>query len=868
MGQWLGTSDPTDDAEYAAEGWRDRAPTPTYALGRFFQSQLGDSGLGAQLARGLRRDFLDPVRPWWIDRKSDREEAARLNERYGIEGRLSFKHAMSERAARELHGVRQREIAAEDAMRRAGFGFGATLGVSLAAGLADPANIALSFTPIPWMARAHALEQGLSGAARLGARVGLGAAEGAIGGALIEPLVYGINRAEGNDYTFADSLMNVFVSAGAGAVFRPLFLGLTERGGTVGQGVPPEPAFGADGLDLIDLATVAPERLPADFAARVQEVPEAPAFDPLPARAAVASVETRATAMAEAIEAVAEGRAIDVVATFDRAEREGLQALARHAETRRVPFRSLKDAEAVAPDNSTLPVRYALMELDDIVASHTPDGMANPDYPEALQPRDRGKITSRLQVADMAAKLNPGRLGETFDAQTGAPIVGDDGLVESGNGRVLALQRALVENGPPAKAYRDWLVAQGYPVAGMTEPVLVRVADAGRDPETRIAFAKAANARQTAAQDPVEIARLDAARLSLDDLALHKGGAVTSVENSAFARAALGKVASAEDLGELIDAQTGRLSQKGEARLSAAVVQMAYGDAGIVRDLFEATDANLRGLGLALAEAAPGWARMRAAVRAGEIVASVDATLHLTAAADIARRARAAGLSVAKIVETRDMFDELSPVTLDFLRSFFGDDMKRQISASRIRAALDKYVEQAMLASAEPGLFGDVANVTSADLSRLARGAADAVADEGVAPAPGDAPAAGRDDAVVGRERGDVGGGGGVSQAGGGDPVRLIEEPKAAAPGPRPEARATGVARTLAGHSDPELTRLQAEADAIDGLIEGIEAQGLLEPETVEALRAAGGDPARRDLEADALRAAALCLMQTGKGGS
>lgn len=87
-------------------------------------------------------------------------------------------------------------------------------------------------------------------------------------------------------------------------------------------------------------------------------------------------------------------------------------------------------------------VRYEVVEADSLIASHGDDLGVNPAYPAQLQPRERTRAVSQEQIAGIAAKLEPERLGPSTDAATGAPIVGPDNVVESGNGRVLAIKRA------------------------------------------------------------------------------------------------------------------------------------------------------------------------------------------------------------------------------------------------------------------------------------------------------------------------------------------------------------------------------------------------------------------------------------------
>src|SRR5690606_28986013 len=120
----------------------------------------------------------------------------------------------------------------------------------------------------------------------------------------------------------------------------------------------------------------------------------------------------------------------------------------------------------------------------------------NPVFPAELQPRDRTRSASALQVSGIVQRLDPARLGMSADAATGAPIIGADGLVESGNARTIALKRVYQANGQKAADYRAWLreSAQQFGIApeavdGMRKPVLVRVRST---PVNRAEFARQA----------------------------------------------------------------------------------------------------------------------------------------------------------------------------------------------------------------------------------------------------------------------------------------------------------------------------------------------------------------------------------------
>lgn len=135
-----------------------------------------------------------------------------------------------------------------------GFAQGAArLGVALGTSLIDPVNIATAFIPVIGEARyTSMLARAGSAVGRAGVRLGVGAAEGAVGAALLEPIIAGSRRYEQADYDMADSLLNVAFGGVFGA-------GLHSVGGAISDGVRyhrgAEPAW--KGLE-----SVKPEEIP------------------------------------------------------------------------------------------------------------------------------------------------------------------------------------------------------------------------------------------------------------------------------------------------------------------------------------------------------------------------------------------------------------------------------------------------------------------------------------------------------------------------------------------------------------------------------------------------------------------------------
>ncbi|MCH8830067.1 MAG: hypothetical protein IID45_10875, partial [Planctomycetes bacterium] len=130
-----------------------------------------------------------------------------------------------------------------------------------------------------------------------------------------------------------------------------------------------------------------------------------------------------------------------------------------HAATAQSPF------DAVSVDGSKrLPFTFAIIDAGSLVASNDPESFAiNPAYPKELQPRDRSRAANRVQVQNMAANLSPDALITDFRSlDRGAPIVGDDNVVESGNGRTMAMLRAAEDH---PERYADYVEAMLH-VAG------------------------------------------------------------------------------------------------------------------------------------------------------------------------------------------------------------------------------------------------------------------------------------------------------------------------------------------------------------------------------------------------------------------
>jgi len=354
------------------------------------------------------------------------------------------------------------------------------------------------------------------------------------------------------------------------------------------------------------------------------------------------------------------------------------------------------------PSGRRIDVRYGVREAGDLTASQLPDGRTNPAYPAELQPRDRTRAASQQQVNRIANTLEPERLGASASTAEGAPIVGPDGVVESGNGRTLAIQQAHANGGPQSQAYRDYLAQQGYDVSGMKAPVLVRERTTPLTNAERPGFADDAGSNPILSMSAAERAAADAKRLPGDAMDLWRGGDVTDARNRDFVRAFAQHVLPEGEHAAFMT-QDGSLSTEGVNRVRNALTQHAYGSNDLVAGLAENADPNLRAFGGALQDASGPMAKLRSAIDAGNVSSASDLSKPLVEAANLVQNARRTNTPLSELVAQRDAFAQRDPMVEPLLRAAYGDDLSGRISRAKFSDLLSHYADEAQQ---QGGLFG------------------------------------------------------------------------------------------------------------------------------------------------------------------
>jgi hypothetical protein len=379
-------------------------------------------------------------------------------------------------------------------------------------------------------------------------------------------------------------------------------------------------------------------------------------------------------------------------------------------------------------------VRFRVVDLDEPVASNTMTGAVNPDYDQKLQPRRRERVASQAQIDAIARKLDAGALIKPGASWSdGPPLVGPDGMVESGNGRLLALRRAAEINPEGYRAYRQKLLEEATPLGldraaleKIERPVLVRERLTAMDDAARLRFIAEANASGVARMGSAEQARADA---QLIPPGFFAGLEVAESDNSladALAKKSnlpvvtrFFRLLPETEQAALMDGQ-GNLSADGVSRLERAMFAYAMPGASgerLARLVFEEGEAIDR-VGAGVKWSLPRLGQMEDLIRAGQRDREFSIGDDLAAAVEKMRDLRRQGLSVNDYLRQYKMYPELAPIQEQLLVQL---DARRR-SGRAVAGLVNAYAE-AVIRQPPPmqaGLFGDAFKVTREGLLRSA----------------------------------------------------------------------------------------------------------------------------------------------------
>jgi len=421
-----------------------------------------------------------------------------------------------------------------------------------------------------------------------------------------------------------------------------------------------------------------------------------------------------------------DGQIIAEADSFQEAKSIVADILEREPEDKQIKVG--KSSKAKTERGTTVDVSFAVVNADDLITSHDTSLKVNPNYPQELQPRDRSRIASEFQIEKIAKNIEPEFLGESPKSSDGAPIVGDDLVVESGNARVIALNRAYDYG--TAKNYKQWLLDSAEQfglnkdeIARMEKPVLVRIRQSDVD---RVKFAQEANESSVATMSATEQAMTDAQKLDsslLSQFYPTDDGNILNAQNRDFISRFLDKVVGPAEKGNYIT-KDGSISQDGVRRIQNAIFAKAYGDTSSIEKLAESTDSNIKNITNSMLAVAPRFVELKEAIRKGNLY-DLDITSDISQAATKISSLRETGMKVEVYLRQTSLLEEdISDLAKDLLDIF--DRYKR--SSKKITSILQAYADavETLGHPEQAGLFATTevnkAEVLDAVLRRIEEG--------------------------------------------------------------------------------------------------------------------------------------------------
>lgn len=271
-------------------------------------------------------------------------------------------------------------------------------------------------------------------------------------------------------------------------------------------------------------------------------------------------------------------------------------------------------------DNQAVPFQYAVVPAESLITSNDQFGNVNSAYPAELQPRDRTRTASQIQISKMAQNLNPALLAESATAENGAPIIRGDGVVVGGNARVNAIGMAYGSGN--GGAYQQFITEKAAelgidPTTLPANPVLVRITN-GVDNYTGLATAL--NETGVKTNSPTETAKIDASKMGdiIQYLSVGEDGDLNTAENREFIQQFTTHVVPSGEQDTVMQGNS-QVSQAGVRRMQYALFHYAYNDTALLERLAESTDNNAKNITNAMVGTAGKVAQLQTEIGRGEV---------------------------------------------------------------------------------------------------------------------------------------------------------------------------------------------------------------------------------------------------------
>lgn len=368
------------------------------------------------------------------------------------------------------------------------------------------------------------------------------------------------------------------------------------------------------------------------------------------------------------------------------------------------PQHQVKTLTTEAAEAPKIEVAPKVVELSSIITSDMPG------YNQSLQPRDRTKAGSDIQIQDIISKFDPSRL--IFDPSTkrGAPIVDENGHVESGNGRTMALRRIYETRPDLVAAYTEELAKNGFDVSKMKNPVLVQQRITPLTPEQLAAHIRSANTSEVLQMSPAEQAAEDAKFITNDMLDKIPPG--RDFTYPGFLVEFMKHIPTTEQ--NAMRDENGDINSMGLLRIRNAIFAKAYGKTEALARIAESTDDNIKSISNALLDNAALYAKLRASIQEGRTDPGFSADPLIDAVNRIAQM-RDKGIKLENYLAQIDALNPVPPMTEKFMRLFYSEKA-RALGRDKISDGLKYYATEALKVSPEPALGFGLPPVTPMEL--------------------------------------------------------------------------------------------------------------------------------------------------------
>lgn len=347
---------------------------------------------------------------------------------------------------------------------------------------------------------------------------------------------------------------------------------------------------------------------------------------------------------------------------------------------------------------------FKLVEADQLIPSNTADGRINPEFPKELQPRDRTRKASVMQIDKMAGNLRPAQLTDSGLSSHGAPIIGGDMVVESGNGRTLAILKAYATG--KAEEYKQYLFDNadrfGFSsadVQSMDKPVLVRYRITDMD---RATFARDSNISDLQQMSAAESAWVDAEVMDDRMMALFEpseSGSLLAKSNASFVQSFIRALGDTSAAG-LVTAD-GRPTRQLLDRMQNAIFAKAYKNDRLVKLVAEEPDPDIRNILNALNSSAAQFVEMQYldgvvhksvsdsivdGIQSNTSTLADKALNSLVGATELVRQAKESGQDINELIAQSGLFGDNDP-EVEALARFISSNNR---SAKRMATAFNE----------------------------------------------------------------------------------------------------------------------------------------------------------------------------------